>query len=251
MSKTYVYEGCSEGDCNDAKNSDCKTCEGKRRFRKWVLCDDCHYWYHIKCLNVDPNDIDTSEGSKFSCPECKNNAPSGPAEGILSDVTFRSQTEPLDSQATELYNHNDEYDVWGKDQDTLGNNDLSTQSSQTEIAPAPEDETDGDTDEEGHATIVKILDFKILGNGRRVFKVQFKKGEEIAELPEKNLNGCIDLLNEFCDLKKIRRTKMEYSEENCGSSNSKFKVKENWASIQDIIEAANIYGRKDGLKFEN
>jgi hypothetical protein len=55
--------------CDEGENQDCicgKRLEGNQLF---LDCDECHRWFHPKCLGMDENDI-PNEGDVWMCDDC-------------------------------------------------------------------------------------------------------------------------------------------------------------------------------------
>lgn len=127
---------------------------------------------------------------------------------------------------------------------------LGESSSTQNLEQLPQSQTtDGATDDEGHATISEILDWKAHKSTRK-FLVKFKKGDEEQWLLERDLRGCIDSLNKFCDTRvpAIPRTKMKLPD-GIGATRSRQQNTANWVrGLNDIVQAARTYGDREGLQ---
>ncbi|XP_018371936.1 PREDICTED: E3 ubiquitin-protein ligase UHRF1-like [Trachymyrmex cornetzi] len=61
---------CEDNPNEQCRNCGCKICAGKEEEDTLLICDECDYMFHMKCLN--PPLLKLPEETDWYCPECKN-----------------------------------------------------------------------------------------------------------------------------------------------------------------------------------
>ncbi|XP_035727156.1 E3 ubiquitin-protein ligase UHRF1-like [Vespa mandarinia] len=61
---------CMDDPNQECKECGCRVCGGKEDEHNLLLCDECNFAYHLRCLN--PPLISIPEEDYWYCPECKN-----------------------------------------------------------------------------------------------------------------------------------------------------------------------------------
>ena len=67
---------------------------------------------------------------------------------------------------------------------------------------------DGDEKARDYYEVAEIVAHKLTTRGR-IFTVRWKANDELSELPERNLDGCLDLLRDYCIKEKIWPSKIK------------------------------------------
>lgn len=74
------------------KNNECRIYKDTIKHRDHVLCEGCGYWYHPKCLNLNPVPIRKMPIEEpWFCPQCK------PTDKTLADFTDSVQNTATES----------------------------------------------------------------------------------------------------------------------------------------------------------
>lgn len=103
------------------------------------------------------------------------------------------------------------------------------------------------SDEEGYYTVKSIKSHR--GKPpKREFLVQWTDLSETWE-PESHCDGAVNLINAYCNRKRLEKSKLKPRGE-VGYSGDVVPIKENWATIADILEKAAIYGNKRAIQPE-
>lgn len=240
----YIYSGGRKSDCQEAKNDECKVCQGTKLYTSFILCDGCQFWFHYRCINLNSKKKFPKD-QPFACLDCQHNDQEPELQlGQIDDnehllIEGPREDDGVASHTSESISVNHILEEI-LDRSTL---------TQTHDHMSQAETTDGSADEEGQASVVEILDWKTSKTARK-FLVQFKKDDERQWLPERDLRGCIDTLNRFCDTRvpPIPKTKMKFPD-GIGATGDKIHNTANWVrNLEDIVQAAKIYGDKQGLQ---
>lgn len=248
-----------------ALNNDCHICKDKRKFQLYVFCNSCLLWYHARCLKLDPKKVDPNPNAKFTCESCKVQStdpqkpedrqngdslqspsnPQSPNDNTQQEDNLRRHINTQNGNSLQSPSNLQPVDDTQLDDDQQQPEDEDSPNSSSDT----DDETeDSGTDEEGYAGVEAIRNWKSTGNGRN-FLIMFKKNKEERWLHEADLDGCVDMLNQYCKRNGLAPTTLEYKDK-CGAPNEHRANKRNWASIDEIKNMVEIYGRRNGLKPE-
>lgn len=72
------------------RNNTCSICNDKEKsHQRWILCDSCCLWYHIECLNEDPDYIESLGERDYLCYNCRP-SPGGSRRSSLAGSSSRA-----------------------------------------------------------------------------------------------------------------------------------------------------------------
>lgn len=200
---------------------DCLICRGDKDYNHLTKCAECGYWYHLRCLMIDPDLVlNATKENSFKCTDCCTpsqirersgmDAP-GPSGKYISPPRAGDESEPEEEQAR------------------------SNTSQQ---------DTDVDTDSQGNSEVSSIVDWRCRGRSRE-FQVEYKKDSSVEWFYEHQLLDCLDLVNEFCLKKNLHPSKYQTK---VGASKPARGNQDNWATIEQVLHMAQTYGNKSGLQ---
>lgn len=249
---------------------DCAKCKDTRRFHHYVQCEKCLTWYHSKCLGLIPRNLENDEPYYCGCdrPDIPHQSETPPNAASSEDtaVSILRQANPdlpIDQEElneSENANPNPTNSGDQKQHPTRRpsileevirinqNLEEEPESSSDSDSDTETDETDSGTDIEGYAGVRTIKDWRQTTRGRE-FLVVFMKNRETMWLQEANLDGCLDVLHEFCNNKGLTRSNLAYRSK-CGAPSNVEANEKNWASIEEILKMVQIYGDKKGIQAE-
>lgn len=67
--RAVICENCSDDQYTECKECGCKVCGGKYDSHVLLLCDECNYAFHLRCLN--PPLVALPDDDYWFCPGCK------------------------------------------------------------------------------------------------------------------------------------------------------------------------------------
>jgi hypothetical protein len=100
-------------------------------------------------------------------------------------------------------------------------------------------------DADGYAEVKEVINHKTVRNKRQFLLVWQDDSREWVK--EEDCDGCVHMLKLYCRAKGIVMPTVKYKA-GCGADADEEEVPENWASVEEIINKANIYGNKDYLQ---
>lgn len=271
MPPNYYYRNASKAECSDAQNNNCAICQDKKKFQAYALCEQCHLWFHPKCLGLDPKVIrEAPKEQPFICRRCNidmatpepssSQATSNGANRSF-DGTFGPFDQPIFEHPGQDYDSSSEREQKG----LVDNYDHGNETYDEVISPEPvghekpssqrtelystDEEVLSDTDEEGYAEITKVVAHKGTGENLR-FQVEFRKDKSLKWLSYKHCDGALTLVNEYARLKSIPvplNLKHKYPS---GATSTTNAIKELWVSTDKIVQVIKTYGDKSGIQPE-
>lgn len=257
----------------------CKTAE----LGDYVFCDEDQTWYHKQCLKIDDATYDQlmKTPGNYVCPKCveKNKTPDQvPLQqhveqmASLAEVTENTPPSP-EGQATLPLSHDVASEQIVSQNIPTTAEDIVPQAGPSGKQPRSErfvrqtsrksttpirdvqprrprrvlSDDSSSEDEEGYSRVRRILNHR--GKvPKREFLIQWYDKSESWE-PEKNCDGCVNLLNAYCNLKRVERSKLKQKGK-AGYSGEGPLIRDNWATVQDVLERASRYGNKNAIQPE-
>lgn len=237
-------------DSFQAISDECVICKGEKVYSSWVACESCRGWFHLKCLGVKRKDLPKED---YKCTNCQTANP--PPPQTTATTTTATISNPLsektngDQQIAGNSNNEDVVNAEDHDDDEDDDDD----EEEDEEGGEEGGESTYETDDEGNSEIKEISDWRIKGRSRE-FKVVYQKDNSSQWFKEKYLENCSLALEAFCVRKRIelpefiKRMKQSGTFGNVTRDGANSK---NWASLEQIKKAVEIYGRgKDSIQPE-
>lgn len=254
----------------------CPSCLPKRRRRLLRQLDEAERLTNLQQQLQQPRQRKQRQQRPSPGPEPSTSATAGPSiDEPLSSLAMLSlihqgsgSGEPIASTSAVLrptcpshdYESGDFGGDTGFDPDPVPS--TSFQPSPARAQPALDDEapsdsdssdttilsSDGKTDDDDYASVLAIVNWRLVGR-KREFLVRFKKGNQELWLPEKQLDGCIELLSSFCTREGIEPTKLKRWHQECGADASRpWNNPANYAPLELIIAKVKTYGNPDHVQ---
>ena len=129
-----------------------------------------------------------------------------------------------------------------REEEPAGSSQLTTNSS----SQTSETVSNGDTDDEGYATVKRVVNHR--GTGRnREFLIEYVKNNEQLWIKEKDCDGCVLFIEKYCILERIPEPTVKYKK-GCGAAATGSHNVKNWASIDEILQKAIKYGNPEHIQ---
>lgn len=110
-------------------------------------------------------------------------------------------------------------------------------------------DSEGDTDDEGYATIKDVIAHRYETDGTIAFRIIFNKNNERRWVREEDCDGCVHTVNMYCRTVGLDPLQVE-PKGPAGAVSTHAANKNNWVYLQDALRMAKTYGKKEYIQPE-